>query len=159
ERPVLVHFIADLAISIVQGCLQEGDAIGLGLGLPRLIVAPDLRPPGMTAATRFHLGARREWCRALGNGLARRERPAPCRDCEWGDQPRGGIRHGVALLRVAGPRHVTRTRTVTCLTGHVHLRPGGLETLPCEPVVLLQASRVTVSTHKVPILEWTSPVE
>ena len=37
--------------------------------------------------------------------------------------------------------------------------PGCLETLLCESVVLLQAGRMAISTHKVPVLQRARPVQ
>src|SRR5882672_9231388 len=118
KRAVLVHLLADLAIGVVQRRLQEGYPISLSQGLPRFVVAPDLGSPGMTAATRFHLSTGRQRRRALGNSLARRERPAPpCRVREWGDQPARGISKSAALPRFIGPRDVAGTGAMTRFAG------------------------------------------
>ena len=75
ERPILVHLIADLAVSVVERFIQERHAIALLQGLTGLVIAPDLRTSSMTAPAGLHLGAGRRRLRASCNGFSRRKCP------------------------------------------------------------------------------------
>src|SRR4029453_12666168 len=79
ERPILVHLIADLTVSVVERFVQECYMIALLQGLAGLVIAPNLRTSSMTAPAGLHLGAGRRRLRASCNRFSRRK----CPDTAW----------------------------------------------------------------------------
>src|SRR5262244_2696602 len=66
KRPVLIHLILDLAISIIEALLQQRGTMGIHERSARHVAVVEDAAPGMAAGTRFDLETCREGCGAFG---------------------------------------------------------------------------------------------
>src|SRR5215813_9332229 len=66
KRPVLIHLILDLAISIIEALLQQRGTMGIHEWSARYVAVVEDAAPGMAAGARFDLETRREGCGAFG---------------------------------------------------------------------------------------------
>jgi len=107
KRPVLIHFILDLAIGIIEALLQQRGTMGIHEWSARYVAVVEDAAPGMAAGTRFDLETCREGCGAFGApGVWIHHPGGVIPACELHHQPLGRLfwrRCGASCLR---PRHM-----------------------------------------------------
>ena len=174
-----VGLFFQLAVVMIEPLAQDRGSVGVMIGLSRIPLLVEKGAVRMAGSAGLDLHVRFERPRPFWHFRLRIDRPGEFvrivpgifqrHDEPFGNEvilqarERGGGRR-ISRVRLgfrfrSGPLHVLRSRTVTGLAAHVHLRPGRVVGERARVEALVEIRRVAVGAHVVPIEVTPRPVK
>ena len=153
EGAVLVDFIFDLSVGVVQIVIEQCDPVVVADRLAMDVILVDLAAPRM--ASRAHLDFACGPARDTAPRVAADRIDNPGRIAALVERDQQAIGFRIAEPRSAvfvRPRHMTGARPVAGLARDVDFRVSGGIGARAEIIVLAQVGRMAIGAHEIPVL-------